>query len=294
MVLLLSIFFPFFVFAQDIGLLINELPFQNQVELEGLDAGKIKENTIHASHSTARIEQSKYGVNFRYFELENNVSEISRYSNISFGSSYQRYLPNDRSFTLSASYGSASNRPFRDGRDGIVNVNSLYRYNNHWLFLGNYSNNRAFLNNIPLPGVVYIHEQSRERVLVFGFPFVYFLRPIAQSGVSVRYTGLLPYTHKLRLIYTSSNIRPYIGFEQTLHSFFDSTRKTDLERTFFYERKAGLGIERSFGPFLRIDFQTGLAFNRKYFNARSFTRHRTESKTVEDGYFVGLNLKSMF
>ena len=281
--------------AQEFQHLVGDYPFATSLELDSLYSGRIKENTVSGSHHFNRIKNSKVGVFGRYFELANTKQGIPNFYNIQFGASYRHYFENEKSLGIMASLGSSSDEPFKNGRDGTILVNSTYQLNEKWVILGNYSNNRTFLNNIPIPGFIYVQKQSREETVMLGFPFIYILKPFYEDIFSVKYIGILPYNHKLRILYNKMPIiKPYIGIEQGPLVFFDSDRNSNNVRTFWFERKAALGFEKSFGPFLKIDFQVGNSFDREYFNAQSFARKHTEVQKIHDGAYVSLSLKSSF
>jgi hypothetical protein len=282
-------------YAQDMQSMMGDSPFASSLELEALTSSDIKQTTLAASHQFKREDESRIGVFARHYTLANDVSGAPNFTNASAGLSFHRPLSAGRSWGVMGSYGSASDKPFRDGRDGTIVLNGMYRSSEKWLWLGNYSNNRPFMNNIPLPGILYVKEHGREKTFMAGFPFIYILQPFAAGHLSVRYLAILPYNHKLRVLYNSwSVLKPYIGIEQSIQAFFDSARVTDQRRTFWQERKAVLGAEKSFGPFLKIDLQTGVAFDRQFFEARSYMRTQTHRRRIDDGSFVALNLKSMF
>lgn len=275
--------------------MVGDYPFSTSLELESLYSSGVKENTAAGSHHFERFRNSKLGVFGRYFELKNSKEEIPSYYNIQFGGSYRHYFENEKSLGIMASIGSSSDKPFKNGRDGTVMINSTYQLDDKWVILGNYSNNRTFLNNVPLPGFIYVQEQSRERTMMLGFPFIYILRPFYEDNFSFKYIGILPYNHKLRILYNRLSLfKPYLGFEQGPNVFFDSDRTSSTDRTFWFERKTMLGIEKSFGPFLKIDFQLGNSFNREYFTARSFARQHSNVQKIHDGIYGSLNLKSSF
>lgn len=274
---------------------MGDYPFATSLELESLYSGVIKENLASGSHHFKRFGHTKLGVFGKYFELKNSKDGIPNFYNIQFGGSYRHYFKDEKSLGILASFGSSSDRPFKDGRDGTVLLNSTYQMNDKWVILGNYSNNRTFLNNIPLPGFIYLKEQSREKTVMVGFPFTYILMPFNESLFSFKYIGILPYNHRLRVLYNGVSLfRPYIGYEQGPLVFFDSDRRVNKDRTFWFERKAMLGIEKGFGPFLKIDFQLGNSFNREYFKARSFARKHSDVQKIADGMYTSLNLKSSF
>jgi hypothetical protein len=280
--------------AQDVHQLIGDSPFSTSFELESFWSSEIKENTIGGSHHFDRVNNSKVGVFGRYFELSNSNQGIPRFYNIHFGGSYRHYLENKKSVGMSASLGSSSDKPFKDKRDNTILINATYQQNDRWIFLANYSNNRSFLNNIPLPGFVYLSEQSRASTVMLGFPFNYILKPIFRDQFSIKYIGILPYNHKVRVIYNAQLFKPYIGFEQGPTSFFDSERSSNKMRTFWFEQRAMLGIEKSFGPMLKIDLQLGNAFNREYFSAQSFRRKHYDTQKIKDGIYTSINLRSSF
>lgn len=282
-------------YGQDMQSMMGDSPFSNGMELETLVSGKIKQTALSASHLEQRADGSKIGIFARHYTLANEIKGTPHFTTASMGLSYHHPLANSRSWGMTGSYGSASDRPFRNGRDGMIALNGIYRSSEKWLWLANYSNNRPFMNHIPLPGFLFVKEHGREKNLMLGFPFIYILRPFASGQLSVRYLSILPYNHKLRFLYNSWTVmKPYLGLEQSIQAFFDSNRTTDQRRTFWQERKVTAGGEKSFGPFLKIDLQTGLAFDRQFFDARSYMRRQTAIRRIDDGAFVALNLKSMF
>jgi hypothetical protein len=130
---------------------------------------------------------------------------------------------------------------------------------------------------------------------MIGFPFIYILNPILDGSFSFKYIGILPYNHKFRLLFNKLTFaKPYIGFEQGPQVFFNTSRDVNQNRTFWFERKAALGLEKSFGPFLKIDGQFGNSFDREYFEGRSFARKHKNVQKIRDGIYLSLNLKSSF
>src|SRR5690606_12799452 len=133
---------------------------------------------------------------------------------------YRKETEADKFWFMSLSYGSASDRPFKNNRDNTLGANFIKKFNSNWFALVNYSNNRNFLNNIPIPGFFYIKEMSREQTLVFGIPFIFWMKPISDNW-SFRYLGLLPWTHRLKILYTKfAMISPYVSLEQSPQSYF--------------------------------------------------------------------------
>ncbi|MGE4130397.1 MAG: hypothetical protein AB7F86_02100 [Bdellovibrionales bacterium] len=79
-------------------------------------------------------------------------------------------------YTLSGSYGHSGVRLLDSRHRGILSANFSYESKtaaSSWIYFINYSNNRALLNNIPIPGVAYL-RRSRNSVWVLGLPFLSF------------------------------------------------------------------------------------------------------------------------
>lgn len=281
--------------AQDFTGLFGDGPFQTHFEVDRFSTGEIKENSYAGGHQFQKINNQKIGLFSRYFELRNNLKHVPDFYQLSFGASYKYYLEDQKNMGMSLSYGSASNKLFKNNRDSSITINGTYQYNEKWTWIANYSNNRAFLNNIPLPGFIYTLVQSREKMILLGVPFVYLMVPFASSKFTVKYMGLFPYNQRLRILYNGlSYFKPFINAEQAPQAFFNSSRTTNNQRTFWFERKASVGVEKSFGPVLKFDFQLGRAFDREYFEARSFSRKHNNVTKIDDGTFGSINIRSNF
>ncbi len=279
--------------AQGLEGLLSGSPFQTSFEFLTLVTGDVQEQHYQLGHQFGPPGSSRAGVFARHQDLANSIPGVPHFSNTSLGLTYQHQLKDERSLSYQFSYGSAGDEPFRDGRDSTIQLNVLYRTSQKWFFVANYSNNRTFLNNVPLPGFIYVHSSSREERLIFGFPFIQIQKPA--GDFSFRYQAILPFIHRLRMTYGGWRILSFfVGAEQDSHSYFYSERQSDDKRTFWFERRFYSGIEKSLGPLLKIELQIGRSLDRKFFVGRSFTRSRSDEVKLEDASYLGLNLKSSF
>lgn len=234
------------------------------------------------------------GAKWQSLDFHENKNGLRDYQNIQGSLNYKKFLEDKKFLNVNVSYGSASDRPFQNGRDGALGATVIKKTSAKWMWLVNYSNNRPFLNNIPLPGFVYFHTISRERALILGFPFVYWMTPIG-SHLSLRYLGILPWTHRLRVLWQGlGSYEPYVGFEQSPLTYFDSRREERWDRTFWFEKKLGSGVEGKLLGTLRYDFQAGLAFDRNLYSARNFGAKKNSSLHFDSSPFVSLGLKLAF
>ena len=251
---------------------------------------------IIATQQIHKGEKHALGITGRYEKLDLNQDKgiLRDYYNIQFGTNFVYNLPDNKFWSLSTSYGSSSDKPFKNGRDGVAGANFVYKINPRWFLLANYSNNRPFLNGVPLPGVFYVKEMSRERTFIIGFPMIIWRAPISES-FSVSAFALLPWTYKLRLNYNYRPfLRPYIGYEQLPQNYFRHDREKRFDRFFWTEQRAGLGIEGNVSKNLRYDVGGGWAFDRKFFEARNFSDKKKFLYNLENGIYTAVNLRFSF
>lgn len=290
---------PLTSLAQDMLSFFDGQSFATRMELENLssfapDAVSTRAFSIQRSLYKEGKNFLTVGARWQKLDFERNANELRDYQNIQGNFNFRRELEEKKFWSISTSYGSASDRPFQNGRDGAVGATYIKKQSQRWMWLVNYSNNRAFLNNIPLPGFVYFHSMSKERAFVAGFPFIYWVTPLSER-LSLRYFGLLPWSHRLRIAWVGlESVEPYVSLEQGPSTYFDSRREDRYDRTFWFERKAAVGAEGKFlGPF-KYDIQVGHAFDRVLYEARNFSDKRNSELTFASTAFVSLSFKVSF
>lgn len=250
----------------------------------------VSQGMINVSHSH-KFDPATWTVGAKVQELDFSRHDeyLRDYESYQGTLGYRRPTEDGNFWSLMGTYGSASDRPFKNADDGTVSVNGIKKFSPHWFGVINYSNNRAFLNNIPLPGFFWVKEMTKEKALIIGFPFVFWMTPVGEN-FSLRYLGLLPWSHRLRLSYRRYSYRPHINFEQAPQSYFRHDREEKRHRVFWFERRLGLGVEKRFGP-LVADVQGGLAFDRQLYEARNFSESKQRLNKLSNSSFVSLNLK---
>src|SRR4029077_5173237 len=107
---------------------------------------------------------------------QTNLSIPTQLWSLEGGFGYGRHLANGRSLGASYMTGSDSDRLFYTIHEPVFQANVSYRIpsgdRNAWLLFLSYSNNRHFLNNIPLPGFGYYFAlPNRHLKGIIGFPF---------------------------------------------------------------------------------------------------------------------------
>lgn len=305
----LSLFFflPLASNAQEFFNFLSPDSPSTTLELEGvflpisdLEGGPEHSQVLNSGAGvTQRIykdDQNQVNVGAKYQKLDLTAESplLRDYYNQQGSVSFKRGLKDDKFWLASLSYGSASDRPFKNNRDNTLSANYIQKINSKWFIAGNYSNNRTFLNNIPLPGFFYVKEMSREKTFVIGFPFLFIIEPLSANW-TIRYLGIIPWSHRLKLLYTKWKfVRPYFGLEQSPQNYFRHDRDSRYDRFFWFERRASLGIESGYGRAFKFDLSAGYAFDRQFFEARNFSQSKDFLINAENAYFVGLNVRYNF
>lgn len=150
-------------------------------------APSVAREEAHGSIVVGRAAGGRWSVDGRAAELSLGATPVVLSNGavvprdlwaVKAGAAYARGLGERRRWGVNASLGSASDRPF-DSFGEVSGLVSAYFQKPSgerasWIFLLNYSNNRLFLNNVPLPGAAYLSRSADGRLTwAAGFPFVY-------------------------------------------------------------------------------------------------------------------------
>lgn len=196
---------------------------------------------------------------------------------------------------LSLSYGSASDRPFAQASNDTAGANYIHQFNEKWWGLVNWSNNRTFLNNVPLPGVFYVAEMSREKTLMVGLPaFVWRQRNAA--GFEAQYFGFLPFNHRAHIGWFWDQFHGItLGYEHRPQVYLRDGRDEKRDRLFFVENRAVIEVQGAIKPqVLQWQIGVGTAFNRRVYEAENFAEDKEFDVPLGDTYFVSAQITSQF
>ncbi len=294
-------------FGQDFFSFLSPDSPMTSIELEGF---YLPNSEVDRGNDNTQLVSSAIGINQRVYQDDKNLIAVGAkyqkldltaespflrdYYNEQGSLSFKRNLNDDKFWLASISYGSASDRPFKNSRDNTLGANFFRKVNERWFIMANYSNNRTFLNNVPLPGFIYVKEMTREKSFIIGFPFLLWQRPISEN-FSIRYFGLIPFSHRLRVLYTKwGPFMPYAGFEQSPQNFFRHDREERYNRFFWFERRLMLGLEGKISKQMKFDLSGGLAFDRQFYEARNLGQDKENEVDLEKAGYVALNFRFNF
>jgi len=192
--------------------------------------------------------------------------------NIRAGPDYTHQIGDRNRWGASAAFGSASDEPFLGWRDDEVSASAYYQMpslqRNSWIFLLNYSNNRPFLNNVPIPGFAYlINDPSHHLEAMVGFPFLFARwRPVEDWTFSARVFAAASYSLEVeRWIFGRAAI--YAQLQKSPIQWLLADRTSVDDRLIFNSQEASLGIRSPIGKGVSADFSAGRAFNRSFYEA---------------------------
>lgn len=205
----------------------------------------------------------------------------------------------DHSWHVSTAYGSASDKTFESGDVSTLSM-TLVRKKivspmSSWNFFLNYSNNRHFLNNIPLPGLAYsFASNDRRQGWVLGFPFcLYWARPTEKVSTSL-------------FILFPSSLRASVGYMfsppwqanfkiQYGQDVFIPANRPDKDVRFFYEtKKASVGLKTFINKDNVFELDFGRSFNRSMFNGKSSINLTSDRVDLADEWQLTASLQAAY
>ena len=221
----------------------------------------------------SRLYESEYGLSYRHFETENKF----------WGTSF--------------SFGSASDRPLSSKDNTTLSANLFYSQSadpvSRWVWFLNYSNNRSFANEVPLPGFAYIHRPSKEFFAVVGFPFFFLRYQLDEKW----HTNILigPYLYRLEL--AKSIFGPYQAYGQidsSLQNYYLDAREKKEDRLFISETKSVVGLKGPVSKAIYLDIHAGAAFARSILESKNYKIDKKDHLILENRFFIGSQISARF
>jgi hypothetical protein len=221
----------------------------------------------------------------------------SRLYESEYGLSYRHYENESKFWGATASFGSASDRPFAAKENTTLSATLLYSNSidpvSRWVWLLNYSNNRSFANEIPLPGFAYIYRPSKELFTVIGFPFAFLRYQINETWNTQIFLG--PYVYKLELAKTIFGpYQAYTMLDSSLQNYYLDQRIKKENRLFIAETKSVLGFKGPISKVFYWDINAGLAFGRSISESENYKIDKTDHLLLENRLFVGSQISARF
>jgi hypothetical protein len=207
------------------------------------------------------------------------------------GARYGRRLDGGRSYGVSLSVGSDSDRLFHSIHETVAQVSADYRVpsgeRNAWLFFLGYSNNRYFLNGAPLPGVSYMFRSESGKLLgVVGFPFVS-LSYLPAPLWDVRLSAFGPRRMNLDVGRRLRDMaRVHAGVEWGGQTWLRAGRTDNASRLSFERKRLYAGVEAPLSYRLSLALSGGREFDRRFFETASTFSTSGATATLSPAWYL--------
>jgi len=197
------------------------------------------------------------------------------------GGTYFQPLERNKMFGASLTVGSQSDYPFWSLSETTFNATASLLFpgdnpkSNYMVFL-NESNNRPFLNYIPIPGFIWFYTPDPEDHLFLGLPFAGYSHrwnhALLDEPLTFSVFYLIPASLKVQFV---QDLMPWlkiftgIDFRQEMYLLRD--RPTTTDRLFYDEKRIFLGTTIDFNKSIELDLIGGYAFARSFFEGEKYT-----------------------
>ena len=187
--------------------------------------------------------------------------------------------------------GSPSDRPFVALRDmtvtllGFLTVPSSER--DAWNFSLFYSPTGQIV--FPIPGVAYVWRPNCQFQANLGIPFSLEYQPTETLALTASYRPLT----NLEAIARQSlgeSWSVYGGYRTVCETFLLADRVNDRERTYVFDQRLMLGLQRELGRGWSFDLSAAYVFDRQVFQAEKFSGSRRDELAIDPGLAGTLQL----
>ncbi len=217
--------------------------------------------------------------------------------NIGAGLNFTHKIADRRLWGLRGGVGSASDVPFNSIHETTFNLGAQYqmpsRARNSWIFLLNYSNNRTYLNNIPIPGVEYVlREPFAGFNAVIGFPFI---RANYRPDKDWSFTASLSGGSNASVEAARRLTGPawlYLHYGRQPQQWLRIGRPTYDSRLVLTDSQVRLGVRSPLGHGYSLDGSIGRAFQRSFYESENTNslRYSVPSDTLPNAWVMSLHL----
>lgn len=209
---------------------------------------------------------------------------------IDFSLNYFHYFDNGWTAGGILSAGSPSDEPFNSYDETELQFNGFLRIphvdNNYWVIVLNWSNNREFLNDIPIPGFGYWYEPSDDLFIMAGIPFLA-VRWHPCENVTIRASYIPVRNVDAEIAYSvTDQIDLFGAFEWENDRFLIADRADNDDRLFYYEKNVEAGVRYRFCEAASVQVSGGYSFDRFYFFGEDYDDRHDDRLNIEDGPFV--------
>ena len=299
------------VYAQSSDLIDREIPGQHKYKINLKQMVGIEKASRHTEGATSQLdafvylpvyqkEETTYAISaksqhlhFGRLEAKNNFVPITDLYSQQVSLSTAFIDQEKNTWKVSGGYGSASDQPFKSSQSSVFDMNLSKKVQvdqrTSWTYFLNFSNNRGFLNNIPLPGFMYsTMNEAMTQGAMFGIPFLtYWIRPTEKLTFTVFY--LVPLTASVQASYNFTKfIQAGLKLSTGQQSYMRRDRQDKKDRIIYASDRASASLKANLSRQLVAELEFVKAFNRSLFDGKdvtSLSSDRFELPEEDQGIF---------
>lgn len=209
------------------------------------------------------------------------------------GGAFVRRLGERRRWGANLGVGSASDEPFHGMREAEFRAAAFSEFpawrKDSWRLMLSYSNNRSFLNNIPLPGAGYIfRDRVRGLQATVGFPFIAVsYRPDADW----RFRGFVFGPNRVTADLARSlfsGLWAFGRYARRPDQWLRSGREHRYDRLTYDSQEARLGLRGSFRGGASWEVSGGREFERRFYESRDAHHSGVARADLADAWIASL------
>lgn len=163
-----------------------------------------------------------------------------------------------------------------------------------WIYFVQFSNNRNYLNWVPVPGIAFQSAIGRSFSFALGAPYASFrFAPLPE----LRLEGSLQLFHsaKTQIIYSASSGEAFVvGVRWDHEGYLLHGRENAAERLIVEEKRAYGGFEAQITPEFRLQLVAGMLFEKKLALRKSMFEQPATRVALDPALFGMLNLYLTF
>jgi len=210
---------------------------------------------------------------------------------INVGTMHLREFDNGWSGGGMLSVGTASDRPFADLRE--MTMTSLAFLNvprgprDAWNFSLFYSPTSQI--PFPIPGAAYVWRPSDRFTANLGVPFSLRYQPTEAWTFSADYRPLTAVNLRAsRSLGADWNV--YARYEVVNETYWLAERTNSQDRLYLFDQRAAFGLDRKLPAGFSLDLSAAYVFDRRIFQAESFSGSRRDVLSISPGAAISLML----
>lgn len=188
-------------------------------------------------------------------------------------------------------FGSASDRPFASIHE--MTLTSLafatvpYGPRDAWSYSLFYSPTSQM--NFPIPGIAYVWRPSLNLQANLGIPASLDYRPTENRSLTLRYTPVTNLFIETRQFLTDT-WSLFAQYEISNETYWLADRIAEDDRFFMFEQRVATGISQELGKGFRLDALAMYLFDRRFFQAESFSNDRHDVLELQSGVAGALRI----